>query len=104
MHRSWRPCWRVSRIHSRRGTARVRPLDVESGGRTSDSAGMVSPSGGSRDRLEPRVAFQNPWYSSDRPASFLLLATFDGTFGLVCAALLKRNAPSKHVLGFLIRS
>src|SRR5947209_1958538 len=46
-----------------------------------------------------RVAFQNPWYSSDRPASFLLLATFDGTFGLVCAALLKRNAPFKDMLG-----
>jgi hypothetical protein len=37
-----------------------------------------------------RVAFQNPFHSSDRPRSFLLLATFDGTFGLVCGGLLYR--------------
>jgi hypothetical protein len=45
-----------------------------------------------------RVAIQNPWHSSDRPKSFLLLAVFDGTFGLVCAYLLNRNAPLLQTL------
>ena len=45
-----------------------------------------------------RVAIQNPWYSSDRPKSFLLMAVFDGTFGLVCAFLLNRNAPLRETL------
>jgi hypothetical protein len=45
-----------------------------------------------------RVAIQNPWHSSDRPKSFLLLAAFDGTFGLVCAYLLNRNAPLREAL------
>jgi hypothetical protein len=38
-----------------------------------------------------RVAFQNPFHSSDRPRSFLLLAVFDGTFGVVCGGLLYRG-------------